>query len=718
MGEITKKYQDELPRIKKNVENAFSYWKDNYDSYWEWSDFVYVTTINEDWKAYLQLTQTPCVEFNIVEPFINRQCGEFVKNEPAVYVSSEKPDQANVNLEQVIEGFFRHQFHEAMKSGIQRQTYANMLAKGFGVMKVWTDYKNNSTFDLDIFWDNAFDPTLCFFDPLAKKHHKNDGAFAGECYLFSEEEFKQTFPKSTTDGMNFTKATTDGMNFTTNVGSFNWCFSQLDKKIVLVCDYFERSKKRTKIVKIATGDVMTYENYNKVVSDIETYGLPIATPEIVDERYVLKDTVVKYRITDKEVLSYEETNYTSLPYVWFIGSSTKTKNSGTIKEVCRPLIYNAKGAQQLKNISGQSLISAIQNQPRKQWAVPVEGIPAGQEDMYKDDNVPGVVLYNVFSKTNPEKPLPAPQLIQPTMINQEFANSFQIADRSAQASMGIYDAALGINDNQLSGAAIDAGAMQSNAAVVPFNTSYMDSLNQVANIMLELMPKIWTDKRTVQVKTNNGKTASVPINNKGIEGSPDFTKLDPENINIKIEAGANFALQKNKSLKSMAELSQAFPIFSAFLQQTPEALKVIADNLEISGKDMLLKLIDGFVEQQKVAMEKAKQNPQPSPDMMMMQLKQQELQLKSKQSEDNLKLDAARIGVEQSKVDNDRILALSKIHETTTATELQHMKSHAEEARAEADVVIKFAELEHRREKDKLNHKVNVADTILKHSKE
>ncbi len=67
MVAIAKKHLSQLEKIKQSVEQAYVYFRPNYDRYHEFKRFVYKSTLTEDDIAVLATLQRPQIEFNMME---------------------------------------------------------------------------------------------------------------------------------------------------------------------------------------------------------------------------------------------------------------------------------------------------------------------------------------------------------------------------------------------------------------------------------------------------------------------------------------------------------------------------------------------------------------------------------------------------------------------------------------------------------------------------
>jgi hypothetical protein len=86
MARIAKEHKERLNEIKSNVEQSYTYFKDNYDRYNEYLKFVFKTSLTDIDINTLKDLGKPDIEFNILESFVSRLRGEFAKQQPSLSV--------------------------------------------------------------------------------------------------------------------------------------------------------------------------------------------------------------------------------------------------------------------------------------------------------------------------------------------------------------------------------------------------------------------------------------------------------------------------------------------------------------------------------------------------------------------------------------------------------------------------------------------------------
>jgi len=677
------KYQDQLSRIKLTVKKTYDGFKPNYDRFNEFRKFVFEASLRDEEITLLMSQNKPQLEFNVCEAYISRLLGEFSKQEPSISVSADDESKADPITIEVVDKHLRHLLFDSKNHHTRYNVYKDLLSGGFSVFKVTTDYANPKSMDQVINFDRVFDPTLCGFDPLARYSHKGDGRYCFELFPMSKEDFENEYPDVSLESLTFNRS----------FAGFNWSYLNDNTETLIVADYYEKKKKRVKIVKLRTGEVMTEKEYKKKLASHDGIA---QFPSIIGERMTEIDTIERYRLIENLVLEHVETDFNMLPLVYVSGNSVmlKTPKNGNVREFVKPYIYHAKGAQRLKNYAGIALANELENMVQHKFKVSKESLPKEEEFLqaYKDVQKANVLVYNEFFEQNPDARLTPPQEVARVSPPGELFQAFMGADSLIQNILGSYDASLGINDNQLSGIAIVEAASQSNAAAMPYIVGYLQGLQRVAEIVVDLIPKYYTTKRTIPILDVEGKRNYVRINQE--QGVSMF--YDENVLNVKVEAGVNFQIQKSRALQQIILLCQASPLFAEFINT--KGLSVLLDNIEIRGIDQIKLMAEDWLQEVQKQKEMAQQ--------------QQTEQMKNTPALLKAQNDANKIQV-------DAMIKNKELDVKMTDAKITHMatlaKAHAEEARAEADVAIKQIELGHRIHKERISMANDHANKVATH---
>lgn len=683
-----KQNKTHLEEMKRHVKDWFDYFKSNIELYHSFRMFVFKSSLSEEDVSTLQSLGKPVVECNIMEAYISRLRGEFSKQEPSINVNPKNGKPANPQMISFVEGYMRALLFDANNHSFEYNVYTDLLSGGFSVMKCWTDYESDLSMDQIIKVGRARDVTQCGFDILSHEDCKGDGRFCFDAYPKLKEEVEEEF------GVDLSE-----LDCTKKTDGFNFSYTNNEQDIVVVCDFYEKKKKKTKLFKLADGQVLVEKDYDEFISKWNE-GLRNGTeirpaPAIVDQRNTLITTIHRYRFVEDRELEHVETDYNGLPLIFVDGNSIMLRDGSMGKEYqfTRPYLFHAQGMQRIKNFALSSLGNELENMIMHKWMICKEGIPPENVDAYKNNQQPSVVVFNAFKDNNPQVPLPPPQVIQRTPIPPEIANTFQMADSAMQMILGSFDSSLGINNNQLSGVAIQEGATQSNAAAMPYIVGFLKGLNQLAQVVVDLIPKYIKGARTLPIVDKKGKRGYQQVN----DGSQINLDYPANHLDVRVEAGVNFAIQKSRAMAQIIAAMQASEEFAAFINST--GLDIFLKNMEFQGVDELIGRVEQWLQMKAKQMQQQAQQPNP------MTLKAQELQLKGQELQQDAQQNQAENQLDQQRIANETMKIQLTAQNQHNANVTQMAKAHGEQLNDMTELSMKADHQHH-------SHNKDVVDTL------
>jgi hypothetical protein len=498
--------------------------------------------------------------------------------------------------------------------------------------------------------------------------------------------------------------------------NFSYTTKENEKRLLL-CEYYEKQKKYKKLLMMA-GGLTVYDDdldaFHKWFS--QTFPNKVL-PQVIKDRKVETNIIHFYRFIEDKILEHRETDFPDFPLVYFDGNSVEVRGAqhadkendgyvgGDVNQYTRPYMWHALGVQKFKNYGLQCLANEFENMPQHKWIAPMEGMIEDYKDAYINPQIPTTMLYRQFMEKDPTKQLNPPAAVQRPPIPPEIAASIQMSDQMMQTILGSYDAALGINNNELSGIAIVEAATQSNAAAMPYIVSFLQGLNSVANLMLKLIPKYYVTPRTIPIINNEGQHDYIQI-------EENTFKFSDNSLNVKVEAGANFAIQKDKQMKVITALMQTLPTFAQFVDQA--GIPILLENLEINGIDKIIAAFKNWQQQNQQAMQQQQQqqaqmNPQfmnAQNDAQRLQIEQQQNQAENQLKAQELQLQQEELNIEQAKVGID---AQAK----NSQSAVQVLKAHTEQIGQATDLAMKNADMQHRHEKERIETASKVAGQMM-----
>lgn len=685
----SEKIQERLKTIKDNVRAAYDDFKDNNKRFHYFRNLTYVSSLNAQNAELLDLLKRPKIEFNIMSSFISRLMGEFSKYDPDIEASANDVQPVDPRVIKFIEGHIRYIMQDNTDNNWKKKGMQDTLSGGFTVWKIYTDYENPMSFKQKILIKRVFEPTMCGFDPLAETPHKGDGRYCYEYIIMSKDKFESKYPEVDISKLSYTKTE----------GNMNWSFSsESGEKNVLVMDYYEKKSKRVKIAELSNGIVIEEEKYDYFVREFRTQYAGQA-PIIKDRRKTDIEYICRYRVIEDKIIEFKKTDFSYFPLIFVDGDSitikkdTDNTSSSRISQFTKPYIYAAKGIQVLKNIAGQTLTHEMENMCQLKFKAAIESIPDQYVDAYNEPQIPSNLLYNAFKvgKDGQDVALPPPQEIPRIPIPPEVMGMFAQTDKSIQSILGSYDASLGINNNQLSGKAIVEGATQSNSAAMPFVLNFLEGLNRVAHVLVDLIPKYIVKPTILPVIDEHGKKQSVNVNSDNDSESPRLNYA-AHALNVRVKAGVSFAIQKSRALQQITLLMQASPLFAQFINQ--KGLPILLDNLEIRGIDLLKAEAEQFMQQMQ------QQQPPPDPNMLRMQLEKQKLQQQGQQDQTDNQIKGARVAIEKQLAENATAKVQSQIQDDAEKRRMQHEAHVAEVETRNMEVALEASKLMHQHAQD------------------
>lgn len=687
---IAKKHSEQLKRIKENVSNSYNSQRHNRDRFNEFRRFVFVTTLNDNDLSYLKTVQKPQLEFNTLEAYVSRLVGEFTKHDIGILAVGKDNVPADVQQINAIEGLIRNTFYEAEEQSMQRELFKDCLTGGFSCMKVYTDYEHDRSMQLKIVSRRVYDPTMIGFDPLAIEADKGDGEYFFELVPMRKEVFEQEHPEISTKDIKFKRALED-IDTSNNFGPFNWSYETKTEKVLLLCDYYEKKHKKGTLVELSTGEIMMKDEYNKFVDSWEAMGINEQIPAIVRERPTTVTTIERYKVIETEVLSHEKTELLSFPYVFIEGSGmmVKDNNSHGARYFTRPYVFNAIGAQKLKNFAGQSLANEIENMVMHKFIVAKDSIPPAYKDAYINVQQASVLVFNAFKNDNPDIPLPPPREVQRPPIPPELLQTFDMCDQLTQVILGNHDSSIAkMTERQSSGIAIQTAVSLSNSAAMPFVDNFISGIRSWAHKIVELGPLVHgNDKHSMAITNGRGKREYVDVGTGGV--SMDY---DPRNLDVKITAGASFNMEQEKALQYIKELMSISPEINEFVNTN--GLDLLLDNIQMRGIDEFKERAEQFMQQkQEMMAQQMAQGGPPNIDQMKID------SANAKVAQDT-EIAYAKLATEERKNRTETLLELAKIGVDKDQQRIEKAKLLAEMNLAGFDVALKLDESQQAKVRD------------------
>lgn len=678
------KSEEKLIALKKMVNEAYEASKENFSIYHNTRNFLFISNIDSEGRRILNALNDPEVEFNVVNAIVGRVLGEYSNQNIGFFVSPKKFDIEQMDLDRckILAGHMKYCIESIDNYEIGR----DVITGGFGVIKIYTDYEYNS-FNLDIKPKRAYDPTLIVFDQFSTSKTKEDAQFYAELIPITKEKFKEEYGE-------------DARPSSLTINGLRMGKTHYKEDLILICHLYAKESKKVTIYLLDDNESVTQEEYDALVQKHKNAEIMGMLPQIVDKREEKCFDIVRYEFSNDKILRIKQTDFTDNSFIFCDGNSILTKTDrDESKLIVIPMIKYAVQAQKLLNRTGQLIVKFMETLIHGKWLYPAESIPKDQEGAYDPQQLRHVPYIQYDSQG---RELRTPALLQNPPFPPEIMAIFNNCTALIQTIMGTYDAALGINDNNLSGKAIENGSLQSNAAIKPYVSNILESYKHLGKILLKLIPKYFAGRRTLPYISEDGSKRYQSLD----DGS--LLNYNPKDYDIDVKATFNFELQKAKAMDSLIDMSKTLPSLSFILNN--DGLPYIFDNYKFEGSDQFKLLAQEFLENKKRQEAMQQQQGPPIPPEVQIQMQKvqndvQKLQLEAKKLQQDFMLSQQKMDLEHKKV-NAGILQQNEENERereklSTEREVHAMDNH-----------IKHKELDHNIKMDHIDNIKNIAESM------
>ena len=680
---MARKNPEMAQEIHNYIETFDNYWKDNKNTYNEFTQFVFGNQWLDDEARVFETYKKIPLTFNKLAPMANHLLGEQRQNTPTLVC---EPDESVPEQTAEVRTALVKDITINSDSNVVFQTaFQSAIVGGFGAFYVDTEYENNESFNQVIRIKKVEIPTRCYWDVSSISPCKTDGMYCGFRTRMSRKKFASLYGKKVEQNIPPSNIEEGSV--------FN------DDESVTITTHWKRIYERDTLYRLSNGRVVNKEQFKLLerimVGDDEMLldGEQLVTVE--DERDAPRYKVKKMMYAGDYELESEDFPSEQLPLV-FVDQSSFFNKQGS--QVCRPFFKDTKDAQRYINYLGtqsaylvkisrydQFLIEA--GNARSNDTAQIWRDPSNTQGGLKFDAVPSGFI---------------PQQLRPPELSVSLTQQYERAERDIQTCTGMYNTMMGEQGNETSKLAIDARTKRGN-----YNTHLpFDSLNRAiaccGQIVNEMIPKVYDTERTLMLNMKEKGMTAVPINKPIDEyGGQIQNDMTEGRYTIRLQPGPSWEGQKQEALNSM----------QLILQANPELFNMIADlyveNLPLSNNLELRNRLKTIVPPEIIEAGKTGEPIPPkqqAPDPMI-QIKMQELQLKQQQ----LQMEQKRLEMDAHEKGQDIQMRWQELEakKQESAAELQEMelrylaesqRTASQEQIAHADNLVKLLTAAHKQQ--------------------
>lgn len=614
---------------RERARDGASYWSENWELAQDDLKFISGDQWPDQVKNERELEQRPCLTNNVLPTFVEQIIGDQLQNKPSIKINAtdvsrvtdaETGEETTLKIKsmssdkeyelaETLQGIIKNIEYNCDAEDAYDMAFQSAVEGAFGYLRVRSDYLADDTFEQDLIIEcieNQFSVTI---DPSAKKPDKSDMMW---CFIDDQmlkKDFKDKYPNASMEPVN-----TDSVD---DVGSW---FSE---QTVRVSEYFVREPVTKEVALLSDGRSMYMDDIKNIVDELLELGI-----NIVRTRKIKTFKTIWRKITGADVLEGPiELKVSTIPVVPVYGKSTTIKK----KKIYRSAIRHSKDAQRMANYWDSAATESVALAPKAPFVGTPEQVE-GFEDEWENANTSNLSFLPFNAQTPGDR---GPQRQQPAMVpSAELSMSMQSSDK-IKSTMGMFDASVGAQGNEISGKAILARQREGDTGSFRFIDNLSKAIRRVGRLLVELIPTIYDTERVVRLKFPDETEDFVKLNEQIFDDETGewvtISDLSIGKYDVVVTTGPAYTTQRMEAADAMMQFAAAVPQAGAVMAD------LIAQNMDWPGADTIAERLKKIVppnvltteERERIAEDMPEQE-EPTPEQ---QIQMAELEAKGKQAE-------------------------------------------------------------------------------------
>lgn len=466
-------------------------------------------------------------------------------------------DGATAAAANVWEGIARHiENNSRAQANVYGPAITSQVDGGLGFSRVVTRYPDETTFDQEIYFQTV--PTVegTYLDPDSREIDGSDARFGFVFVDLPRDEAEKKYPQL--KGRLTASNAVDGEEA-------GW----LREDHVREAEYYEIEEINDTLLGAPDGTtILKSEIPPKLLKQWEDEEKE--SGEIIRRRQIITKKVMWYKIIGSSIADRTEWPGKTIPIVPWIGEQTIIENQLDRRGHTRCLI----GPQQMLNYNRSAAVEFGALQSKSPYIGAIEAI-GDYMSYWSTANEVNHSILPYKSTDDAGQTIPMPQRQQPPTSAPAFVEGAAAAEQDMQLASGQYDAELGAPGNERSGTAINQRQRASATATYHFVDNQAAAIRRHAEIILEIVPRVYDTKRITRIIQEDGSESHVVVDPSHPEPhsiAPDGTVTFNPNLGkyeVVSDVGPDFATQRQEAFNAIVQI----------LTQAPELINKIGDLL-------------------------------------------------------------------------------------------------------------------------------------------
>lgn len=526
--------------------------RDNVESAWE-HERVNITDgiidqrfrANDQWddivRAQREHDGRATLTFNRLNTFVNQVVNPIKQADKAIKA---KPDDNSTNpmLAKICDGLFRKIQRQSMAHSVFGHQLECQAGCGIGWIRINHGYKDESSFEQEIYLEKIQNPFSVFWDPAARDPVRSDAMWMCVTEMMPEATFKSRWPKAALTSID------DPSTYMTGTGISQSGFIWRESKDIRVCEYYRKVPITKTLAKLATGET-------KDITDMPEQRL--AMLPVIATREAQTHKVEKFMVSGSEVLEGPtDVPGCYIPIIPAIGGEVALDRGLYRFSVIR----FARDGQRMYNLNRSAMAEWIGGSPKAPWLL-TPGMISRTREMW---DTQGLTNRNYLLWT-PDKDNPnlRPERSQPPQAPVALSQDAQFAAEDMKYGANIHDASIGAKSQEVSGIALERKQMSSDVSNYHFGDNFKATLMHVGTIIMSWIPVIYDTPRTLQLVGADGTEHPTPVNTPIMD--PQTGQMVIQNdlttakFNVDVTIGPSYDSRRSESSEQIGEFMKNIP---------------------------------------------------------------------------------------------------------------------------------------------------------------
>lgn len=547
------KAQDIIDKAEKRAKRAKDHWAEIYqkakDDLYFLSDAPHAQWDQKEASSRVSIGR-PALQIDQLTQFVHQVSNDIRMNTPTIKVIPDGMD-SDPETAEIIQGRIKAIEYKSNADAAYDMAADFSVKSSIGFIRVDRGYVNDTSFDQELKICRVTNPLAILIDPDSTEPDGSDAKWGFVWDSISRKDFEEKYPDAAP----------------ISFGDENYNKDSNSQDDIEIAEYFTIVEEVEEIGLLDDGTVVPYEKQGQYKS----------------RRKITKRKVMHYTLAGQDIL--EETIFPGkyIPIVPVYGEEAWEEG----KRKLHSLIRKSKSAQAMYNLwkSLETELLLKQQQAPVQAAV---GQMSGFEQDWKQPDKAMVLYYH--QKDAEGNPAPAPQRLQPPTIPTGVVNAARETVDDIKATMGMYNASIGIKSNETSGVAIQSRQKEGDVATFHFGDNLVRSITQVGKIIVAALPDVEDTPRVVQTIGLEDEIKPIGINGQLVEGQErtyDFTK---GRFDVRVITGPSFTTQRQEAAANYNQIISAMPDLMPIIGDLVFKYQDVPGSQAISAR--LKKLVD------------------------------------------------------------------------------------------------------------------------------